>query len=629
MAVPGRFKRVAQAFDQVAARVRVCESSGSEHSPAESLTDLLDLVNSFLERDVRGGDGDKRENERDDCESDCSGDSDARDLLRNILSGLDNDDYRERIYGEAEKACRVIGNRSSPDLKRRLMARLREKGFDAGLCKSKWERNGRLPSGDYEYVDVNVAGTRYIVEAFLAGEFEIARPTDLYASLLDELPPIFVGKAEELKRVVRLMCSATKESMKTMEMHMPPWRRYGYVQAKWFGLYKRTTSEAPLKKASDSEEGSARKRAVGFAPLPAHSYYCRGDFVSKAGFGVGNLAAALFLSKSSSCCFSAYDDLPASSLNLVILLSLTSMAVPVRFKRVAQAFDQVAARVRFCESSGSEHSPAESLTDLSDLVNSFLERDVRGGAHGEKRENERDDCESDCSGDSDARDLLRNILSGLDNDDYRERIYGEAEKACRVMGNRSSPDFKRRLMARLREKGFDAGLCKSRWERNGRLPSGDYEYVDVNVAGTRYIVDVFLAGEFEIARPTDLYASLLDALPPVFVGEAEELKRVVRLMCSATKESMKTMEMHVPPWRRYGYVQAKWFGSYKRTTSEAPLKKASDSEEGSARKRLFLAGKESKRAVGFAPLPANSYYCRVDFDGKTGFGVGKLAAALL
>ncbi|KAK2984278.1 hypothetical protein RJ640_003837 [Escallonia rubra] len=144
-------------------------------------------------------------------------------------------------------------------------------------------RNGRLSSGDYEYVDVNVAGTRYIVEAFLAGEFEIARPTDLYASMLDELPPIFVGKAEELKRVVRLMCSTTKESMKTMEMHMPPWRRYGYVLAKWFGLYKHTTSEAPLKKASDSEEGLARKRAVGFAPLPAHSYYCREDFVSKAG----------------------------------------------------------------------------------------------------------------------------------------------------------------------------------------------------------------------------------------------------------------------------------------------------------------------------------------------------------
>ncbi|KAK3036948.1 hypothetical protein RJ639_030913 [Escallonia herrerae] len=132
MAVPVRFKRVAQAFNQVAARVRVCESIGSEHSPAESLTDLSDLVNSFLERDVRGGEGDKRENERDDCESDCSEDSDTRDLLRNILSGLDNDDYRERIHGEAEKACRVIGNRSSSDFKRRLMARLREKGFDAG-----------------------------------------------------------------------------------------------------------------------------------------------------------------------------------------------------------------------------------------------------------------------------------------------------------------------------------------------------------------------------------------------------------------------------------------------------------------------------------------------------------------
>ena len=91
----------------------------------------------------------------------------------------------------------------------------------------------------------------------------------------------------------------------------------------------------------------------------------------------------------------------------------------------------------------------------------------------------------------------------------------------------------------------------------------------MNIAGNRYIVEVFLAGEFEIARATEDYTSLLEIFPPIFVGKQEELKRIVRIMCRAIKGSMKSVEMHVPPWRRNGYMQEKWFGSYKRTTAAA------------------------------------------------------------
>ncbi|KAM7512775.1 hypothetical protein LguiB_011650 [Lonicera macranthoides] len=62
------------------------------------------------------------------------------------------------------------------------------------LCKSKSEKSGRIPSGDYEYVDINVNGTRYIIEIFLATEFELA------TSLVELIPNIFVGKIEELKQ---------------------------------------------------------------------------------------------------------------------------------------------------------------------------------------------------------------------------------------------------------------------------------------------------------------------------------------------------------------------------------------------------------------------------------------------
>lgn len=168
--------------------------------------------------------------------------------------------------------------------------------YCAGLCKSKWGKTAQLTPGIYEYVDVNVAGHRYIVEVFMAGEFEVARSTDRYASLLEILPPIFVGKADTLKQIVRLMCRAIKKSMKRYEMHLPPWRRYAYMQAKWFSSsYKRTINEISDKNGFDSHEKTEKTRAVGFVPMPVmnSSYFCREAFVSKVGSRVGNLAMVM------------------------------------------------------------------------------------------------------------------------------------------------------------------------------------------------------------------------------------------------------------------------------------------------------------------------------------------------
>ncbi|KAA8520172.1 hypothetical protein F0562_014428 [Nyssa sinensis] len=289
--IPVRFKRVTAIFDEVA-RARLCESSGSEHLP-ENAMDLSDLVKSFIESDGKEINREKEGNHP-ESESFCSN-SEMTDELRRLFGCEDDADVKRNLQFETEEACQVIGNGSSPGFKRRLMTRLRERGFDAGLCKSKWEKNGRFPSGHYEYMDVNIAGTRYIIEVFLAGEFEIARATDRYTSLLEVFPPIFVGKVEELQQIVRRMCNAIKESMKGMDMHVPPWRKYPYMQAKWFGSYKRTTNVTPVRKAAtvDSDKGSTRKRAVELVPLPAISYHCREDFASRVGLKVRLLAAAL------------------------------------------------------------------------------------------------------------------------------------------------------------------------------------------------------------------------------------------------------------------------------------------------------------------------------------------------
>ncbi|KAG8385806.1 hypothetical protein BUALT_Bualt03G0083600 [Buddleja alternifolia] len=293
--IPVKFKRTAAAFDEVV-RVRSCESSGSEHSAA----DLSDLVNSFLEREINEErrsteeidlDIDAESEINDESEGNNSADFELQDSLKNLFDRK-NDGVKRSIHAEVEKALREeIGDKnSSPEFNRRLMARLRNRGFDAGLCKSKWEKNGRNPSGNYEYIDVNANGNRYIIEVFLAGEFTIARPTICYASLLDIFPPVFVGKPDELRQVTRLMCSAIRKSMKRVDLNVPPWRRLAYMQAKWFGSYKRTTNEIPSRNVGGRE--LIGNKFVGFAPVPGVSFYCREDFAAKAGGRIGNLAAA-------------------------------------------------------------------------------------------------------------------------------------------------------------------------------------------------------------------------------------------------------------------------------------------------------------------------------------------------
>jgi hypothetical protein len=60
----------------------------------------------------------------------------------------------------------------------------------------------------------------------------------------------------------------------------------------------------------------------------------------------------------------------------------------------------------------------------------------------------------------------------------------------------------------------------------------------------------------------------VQALPSVFVGRHEQLLWIVNVMSDAVKLSLKKRGMHLPPWRKPEYMRAKWFSSYKRTTTD-------------------------------------------------------------
>ncbi|KAL8228225.1 hypothetical protein R6Q57_015809 [Mikania cordata] len=292
----GRFWRMMEAFE-VAAKVRDCDSSGSEHSP-ETMMDLSDLVNSFIEngncvvnRDLDSKIGD---------EFSSDGTDDDMEEMKESLQRLLNqscDDRIRSLMSTIEKASRDVVEDKSPTrllgFKRQLMARLRDQGLDAGFCKSKWEKKGRLLGGDHDYIDVNISQTRYIIIISLVEEFKIARPTNSYASLLGVLPEISVLKVEDFKEIVRIMSRAIKMSMKQMKMPVPPWRRRVYFQAKWFGSYKRTTNEFSTKKIPDSNV--INKKSIGFMSIIDASdcrhqeRFARKDF----GYKMGNLAMVM------------------------------------------------------------------------------------------------------------------------------------------------------------------------------------------------------------------------------------------------------------------------------------------------------------------------------------------------
>lgn len=134
--------------------------------------------------------------------------------------------------------------------------------------------------------------------------------------------------------------------------------------------------------------------------------------------------------------------------------------------------------------------------------------------------------------------------------------------------------LKRMVMTRLQKMGYTAAICKTKWDHLCGTPAGDYEYIDVLVSSgapskipERLLVDIDFQGQFKIARPTEEFTATLQLLPSVFVGRAERLKQIIHLISEATKQSLRDRGLHLPPWRKSGYMKAKWFSSYKRTSN--------------------------------------------------------------
>ncbi|WOK91773.1 hypothetical protein Cni_G00464 [Canna indica] len=159
-------------------------------------------------------------------------------------------------------------------------------------------------------------------------------------------------------------------------------------------------------------------------------------------------------------------------------------------------------------------------------------------------------------------------------------LLADASKILEKAKNSKNKDVYRRTVSDgLRSLGYDAAICKSRWDKNPSFPAGEYEYIDVVIdGGLRLLVDVDFKSEFEVARPTKSYRAVLQHLPSVFVGRPDRLQRIVALASEAARQSLKKKGLHVPPWRRPEYMRAKWLSPHQRMTAMDEAKEESVSE---------------------------------------------------
>ncbi|KAI4322687.1 hypothetical protein L6164_022357 [Bauhinia variegata] len=136
-------------------------------------------------------------------------------------------------------------------LRREICNRLLSLGYNCAICKSKWRSSSEMPSGEHTYLEVmdksnaKKGEVKVVIELNFRGEFEMARANEEYNKLISRLPEVYVGKAERLQVLIKILCSAAKRCMKEKNMYMGPWRKRKYMQAKWLGTCDRS-AEPPL-----------------------------------------------------------------------------------------------------------------------------------------------------------------------------------------------------------------------------------------------------------------------------------------------------------------------------------------------------------------------------------------------
>ncbi|KAL3821464.1 hypothetical protein ACJIZ3_007369 [Penstemon smallii] len=150
-------------------------------------------------------------------------------------------------------SCRKsVANSCRSCRQKEICSSLQSKGFNCVICKSEWKSSPQIPAGEHTYLEVvQTSGSKkgevkVIIELNFRAEFQVARACDEYNELIKRLPESFVGKTERLKNLIKILCCASKKCIKERKMHLAPWRKHKYMQAKWQGSPSIHAAEQPI-----------------------------------------------------------------------------------------------------------------------------------------------------------------------------------------------------------------------------------------------------------------------------------------------------------------------------------------------------------------------------------------------
>ncbi|XP_073027735.1 uncharacterized protein [Primulina eburnea] len=259
-------------------RILMGGSSSEIESPGDPVAiDFSDTVFEFLSQESEGSslassiDHEEEEDEEGENRNE-TGNGNAEDndcffetqhrLLQGIICRTSSLETKVRhIAREAVKEAQLSGNMCACDRALQIGCRrclmevvcrsLHNAGYNSAICKSKWRSSPDIPSGEHTFLDVldnsnPKKEVRVIIELNFRVEFEMARANEEYKKLIKRLPEMFVGKIERLLGLLKILCAAAKKCMKEKKIHMGPWRKHRYMQAKWLRTCERTAFSPPL-----------------------------------------------------------------------------------------------------------------------------------------------------------------------------------------------------------------------------------------------------------------------------------------------------------------------------------------------------------------------------------------------
>eukprot|EP01026_Neomeris_dumetosa_P026801 TRINITY_DN2180_c0_g1_i4.p1 TRINITY_DN2180_c0_g1~~TRINITY_DN2180_c0_g1_i4.p1 ORF type:complete len:297 (-),score=49.59 TRINITY_DN2180_c0_g1_i4:1571-2461(-) len=172
--------------------------------------------------------------------------------------------------------------------------------------------------------------------------------------------------------------------------------------------------------------------------------------------------------------------------------------------------------------------------------------------------------------DSFVPDSVRNLVVLVKNlttttDILEQKIRQDVEEVIQEMNNgcltRNSRYDLSIVGAKLKAMGHDVRVRTAEGGGREYLRQLHYQflYIVSKVAKKAFIIDPNFKSNFCITCTSPEFRTLLSHVPETFVGQASQLKGLIRLLCGQVEKCFADEGIYTPPWRKESAMLTKWF----------------------------------------------------------------------